>query len=113
MLILDSYGGAINQIPERETAFVHRNEQFSVQYLAYWNVGDEEGEWINREWISHFYQEMRPYVSGYSYQNYVDKDLKNWLHAYYGANGKRLKEIKSLYDQDNFFRFDQSIKNSH
>ncbi|HEY4832747.1 MAG TPA: BBE domain-containing protein, partial [Waddliaceae bacterium] len=112
MLILDSYGGAINQISEQETAFVHRKERFSMQYLTYWDAGDEEADCINREWINSFYQAMRPHVSGYSYQNYIDKDLENWLHAYYGANKERLIEIKTLYDQNNFFRFDQSIPSS-
>jgi FAD/FMN-containing dehydrogenase len=109
VLILDSYGGAINQIWEHETAFIHRKERFSLQYLAYWNNNDEEAEYINREWINGFYQKMRPYVSGYSYQNYIDKDLENWEEAYYGENKQKLREIKIRYDQENFFRFDQSI----
>lgn len=109
MLILDSYGGTINQIPEEETAFVHRKEQFSIQYLTYWNVGDEEAECVNREWINSFYQKMRSHVSGFSYQNYIDKDLENWMHTYYGINEERLKEIKFYYDPNNFFKFDQSI----
>jgi hypothetical protein len=37
---------------------------------------------------------MRPFLSGYAYQNYIDPELANWRHAYYGANYRRPSEIK-------------------
>ncbi len=103
-LILDSYGGAINKVPAAATAFAHRNMLFSMQYYS------SPGTGSNLAALNSFYRAMRPYVSGYAYINYIDPQLPNWEHAYYGANYPRLVSIKKKYDPSNFFRFKQSIR---
>jgi FAD/FMN-containing dehydrogenase len=52
---------------------------------------------------------MRQYASGAAYQNYIDPDLADWQHAYYGSNLSRLQRIKAAYDPGNLFHFPQSI----
>ena len=52
---------------------------------------------------------MRPFVSGFCYQNYTDPTLKNWQHAYYGSNYNRLLAIKHEIDPDRAFEFRQAI----
>jgi FAD/FMN-containing dehydrogenase len=104
-LIFDASGGAINRVHPNDTAFVHRNALFSIQYYSGW-VGAGAGD---LHWNRSLYAAMRPYVSGFAYQNYIDSDLKTWQHAYYGSNLRRLTRVKRKHDPHNFFRFAQSI----
>ena len=51
---------------------------------------------------------MRPYVSG-AYVNVPNVGMADWQTAYWGQNVQRLRTIKSKYDPDNVFRYEQSI----
>ena len=104
-LIFDASGGAINRIHPGATAFVHRNALFSIQYFSSW-VGAGAGD---LHWNRSLYAAMRPYVSGFAYQNYIDPDLPSWQHAYYGSNLRRLSAVKRKRDPHAFFHFAQSI----
>jgi FAD/FMN-containing dehydrogenase len=107
-IILDSYGGAINSVPAGATAFVHRDALYSCQFAAYWG-GGPGAQSAALSWIRGFYAAMRPFVSRYAYQNYIDPDLTSWKNAYYGSNYDRLVDVKRQVDPDDLFRFRQSI----
>src|SRR5205807_6779077 len=96
----DSYGGVINRVHPNATAFVHRNALACVQYLTY-NGG--------YGWLRQAKAAMRPFVSGFAYQNYIDRSQPNWEHAYYGSNYKRLLAVRREIDPDRFFNFPQAI----
>jgi FAD/FMN-containing dehydrogenase len=106
-LLLDAYGGALNRPAPDDTAFVHRDMLFSLQYLAYFG-GATAGR-ASRRWINGTWQELRPHASGEAYQNYIDPDLEHWERAYYASNLARLREIKKQVDPNFRFRFRQAI----
>ena len=68
-ILMDAYGGAINRVAKNSTAFVHRDQLFSIQYVA----GSSSA--ADADWLRAFRAAMAPYVSGQAYQNYIDPEL--------------------------------------
>ena len=102
-LLLDAYGGALNRPRARATAFVHRDERYSIQYLAY---HDDAGA-ASRAWLRRMHAIVAPHASG-AYQNYIDPDLRDWRRAYYGRNLARSSR-SGPYDPDRRFRSPRAI----
>jgi FAD/FMN-containing dehydrogenase len=104
-LVLDAYGGAVNDVAPDATAFVHRNARFSVQILSY--AGDLA---TARSRVARARALIDPHGNGQAYQNYADPNLADAAHAYYGANYPRLQSVKAAVDPDNRFRPAQGIR---
>jgi FAD/FMN-containing dehydrogenase len=99
-LLFDSYGGAINRVSPSATAFVHRDTLACIQYLTYNGASG---------WLNSARAQLRPYVSGQCYQNYIQYGLANWQNAYYGGNYKRLLALRRSVDPKHVFTFPQAI----
>jgi FAD/FMN-containing dehydrogenase len=102
-ILMDAYGGAINRVPKAATAFVHRDQLFSIQYVAASSTAGDA------DWLRGFRGAMAPYVSGQAYQNYIDPELPQPNVAYYATNLPRLRKVKARYDPKNVFRFPRSV----
>lgn len=107
-ILFDAWGGAVSRIGKYETAFPNREGTlFWFQYSAYWYDVYQANLMI--DWITEFYNEMRPFASGQCYVNCPDLQVRDYLHAYYNSNLDRLIRVKTKYDPDNIFNFPQSI----
>jgi hypothetical protein len=109
-VLFDAYGGAINSIAPTDTAFVNRDKLACLQYVAPWAPGASASVVASSQaWLDGLYGQMRPYVSGYAYLNYIDRKLADWQHAYYGANLARLTSVKAAADPSNLLAFAQGL----
>lgn len=106
-VLLDPYGGALGRVAPDATAFVHRDQLYSAQLLAYWGSAGEGA--AADAWLDGLADGLRPHTSGQAYQNYIDPGLRGWKEAYYATNLPRLREIKRTWDPDRVFRFRQGI----
>src|SRR5262249_21989274 len=103
-------GGAVNRVPPSATAFVHRDDLYHAQFIAHWTPTDPPRvAAAAQHWVRRFYAAMQPFLSSFAYQDYIDPELGDWRHAYYGTNYERLTQVKRRYDPDGVFHFAQSI----
>ncbi|WP_051426380.1 FAD-binding oxidoreductase [Jiangella gansuensis] len=107
-LDLSPWGGAYARTPAAATAFAHRDASFLLKHaVAAPRGGDRAAAetWLDRSWgIAH------PWGTGGVYPNFPDPRLTDGPRAYHGNNLERLRQVKSRYDADEFFRFPQSIR---
>lgn len=106
-LLFDPYGSAIAKKQRTETAFVHRDALFSIQYFSAFNRAEQR--LLTESKLRYLYALTRPLVSGECYVNYCDSDLSNPLDCYYAENKTRLINLKKKVDPYNLFKHKQSL----
>jgi FAD/FMN-containing dehydrogenase len=107
---LDALGGAVNEPRPSATAFVHRRQRMHCAYLSFWGANDPpQTAAACAQWVRDVHVALAPYASGFAFQNYIDPELSDWEHAYFGANAARLRMIKRRYDPRDRFAFAQGV----
>jgi len=104
----DPFGGAINKIEETATAFSQRSASYILGIWGGWI--EESDDETNINWIRELYEKMKPFASGDTYSNFLDKDDDDKIKVSFGKNYERLRLVKRKYDRDNFFSNNQNIK---
>lgn len=100
--------GAFSRVDGSASGFGRRDARYIVNIIGMWmdsKLGEEETQWVRQAW-----QEMQPHSAGGAYLNFMDGDEEKRISGAYGANYKRLRQIKAKYDPDNFFRMNQNIE---
>lgn len=107
---MEPYGGAINQKPIHATAFVHRTAFFDIFVDSFWMEEKEKPKAF--KWLHDYFEspDMKKLWSGYYYQNYPNSSYTNWQQGYFGSNYQKLREIKTKWDPNNVFHYEQSIE---
>ncbi|KAF9297837.1 hypothetical protein BGZ88_008823 [Linnemannia elongata] len=120
-IIVDLWGGAVQDTAVDATSFIHRNAHTVFEFVVEWDQSakPKPGKADCKDclkWMNDMYAEfLADFKSaGYAgplrgYQNYIDAEIPNWQDAYYGSAMTRLKKTKAAVDPTNVFRFPQSI----
>jgi hypothetical protein len=61
-------------------------------------------------WARGLYEAAKPYSAGTAYVNFMPEDEMDRVEAAYGANYRRLVDIKRRYDPMNMFRMNQNVR---
>lgn len=119
MMVIFSFGGAVNAVPKNATANVQRDSIFKICLQTFWNNESEDEFYLN--WMRETYESMFADLGGVPvpntqvdgcYINYPDTDIADnsrnrsgvsWSYLYYQGNYKRLQQTKKYWDPKNFF----------
>ncbi len=103
-----SYGGAIAEVGEEESAFSHRRAVVEYFTGATWSDSVEDAERMAgaRAWSA----VMEPFASGVYVNVLSDMGDDVVRRAYRPDKLARLAEIKRTYDPDNLFHLNQNIR---
>jgi len=103
-------GGATNDIPADATAYVHRDV---LLYSEAFGIDIGRVDAATRGFItgiSETITKAMPNTDFGSYPGYVDRELPNGQHSYWGANLPKLERIKRDIDPKDIFQNPQSVR---
>jgi len=107
-LLLEHFHGAATRVGPTDTAFPHRAEGYN--FLVASQTMDPAISDRCTAWVRQTYAAMEPFIAPGRYVNYLDDDeTGDSVPAAYGQNYRRLQEIKTKYDPNNFFHMNQNI----
>jgi FAD/FMN-containing dehydrogenase len=101
-------GGAMARVPATATAWANRDGHFVMNAHTRWR--DQAQDSICVAWARQLFRSAAPFASGSVYVNFMPDDENERVDKAYGANYRRLSEIKRRYDPDNLFRVNQNIR---
>ncbi len=99
--------GAVHRVGKGDTPFSYRNSTWSM-VIAGVDPDPANKEGITK-WAKAYWETLHPYSAGGAYVNFMMEEGQSRVEATYGANYKRLSEIKRKYDPTNLFRVNQNI----
>jgi FAD/FMN-containing dehydrogenase len=110
-----AFGGAVETSePSGGSAFAHRHALFYAEPGAGWGTrggvpaSADPLTAVCQAWVTEFGEALLPFVKG-AYVNVPNAGMPQWEDAYWGSNVDRLRAIKTKYDPDNVFSFEQSL----
>ena len=106
-VILEHMHGVASKVPASETAFGLRRDHYSINIVPAWEDPGEAQKCI--DWARGLATLLEPFGASDSYVNYLGDEGASAVRASYGPSYGRLVELKSKFDPENFFCFNQNI----
>jgi FAD/FMN-containing dehydrogenase len=108
-MLVEHVHGAATRVGVGDTAFPHRAKGYNLLVLSEWMDPANTDRCI--AWARETYAAMEPFMASGRYVNYLDDDeTGDPVAAAYGPNYRRLQELKTKYDPNNFFHMNQNIR---
>jgi FAD/FMN-containing dehydrogenase len=102
-------GGALNARASDDGAVGNRDARFVLGVKGMWHAGERNAD-AYRQWVRDAWARLRPFSTGATYVNFqTDDEDDARTRASYGANFRRLLELKRRYDPENLFRTNRNI----
>jgi FAD/FMN-containing dehydrogenase len=103
-------GGAIADVDPEDTAFAERSSKYMVSIDGMWDDAADDKARI--AWVRSAFDEIGKHGNGSVYLNFTgraDEVPSAGVDSAFGRNLKRLGDVKSKYDPENFFRLNNNI----
>ncbi len=104
---LQTYGGAIGEVAEADSAFSHRATQF--EYVAATGWTEPEEDEARMEAARRHASRIEPFACGAYVNTLSDEGAGGVRRAYSAAKLERLTSLKNFYDPENVFHLNQNI----
>jgi FAD/FMN-containing dehydrogenase len=102
-------GDAVAKLPNDHSAVGNRDAVYLLNITASWEK--PEDDIANIEWARAAWRDMKRFSTGGTYINFLtEEDSTDRIQAAYGANYRRLVDIKSKWDPENLFRMNKNIR---
>jgi len=100
-------GGAVAQVSQDATAYAHRQNAIMCNIACFYETESEKQE--RRRWVEDFFESLDQGDNA-AYVNFLGPDEQGrLLDAYPTPTLEKLREVKSKYDPDNFFKLNFNI----
>jgi hypothetical protein len=106
-IIIEHLHGAASRVPVESTACTLRTTGFNVVIISQWTSADDTERGV--AWARDTFSALTPYLAPTRYVNYLENDAVDPAALAYGPNLRRLRELKTKWDPDNFFRQNVNI----
>jgi FAD/FMN-containing dehydrogenase len=102
--------GAVSRVATGATAFGNRQALHAITLDAVWRPGEDFGD-RDTAWAKRFFAALGPFREGV-YVNFLggDEDPDRVREAYGDSVYERLVEVKTTYDPDNVFHYNQNLR---
>jgi len=106
-IFIAQVGGAMARVAPDATAYPNRDAHFIMNVHTRWREPAEDAKCIS--WARDLFSRAAPYATGSAYVNFIPEDEPDRTEKVYGANYKRLAEVKKRWDPGNRFHRNQNI----
>lgn len=102
------HGGAVGNTKPRDTAFWHRDAQYSVLVDVNWDDAQDEEALV--AWHRSTWKALESFTHGFYVNDISQEDPERKVLANYGGNYEQLVDLKTKHDPGNLFHRNANIK---